>query len=178
MDMTLHHQNFMLAVRRHIGLPDFKPANDSVALLTGRPTDIAVGTELARIADRVQKDAIYTGWRSLTATEPASFTIAYREFLTVDVIDRVVPFAANDEMPIIFVSTRADEFFGIDRRGSLVRVPGKPKAVARGRMLAMKRIKAAAEAMGDTLLETKRWAAPGAGWIEPEQAVETIVRFA
>ena len=97
--------------------------------------------------------------------------------LSVDIVDRLVPYAANDEAPIVFVSTRADEHFTVDSRGSLVRVPGKPKAIGKGRKLAMKRIKATAASMGNELLENNRWVAPGADWIQPEAPTETIVRF-
>ncbi|WP_394269546.1 hypothetical protein [Qipengyuania sp.] len=177
MKMMLHHQNFMLAVRQQMGWPPFKPANDAIGFSSGREMDIHIGMEIARIARLMRKDLVYSGWASAKATEPTGFTIAFREILTVDIVDRLVPFAANDEAPIIFVSTRADEHFAVDRRGSLVRVPGKPKNIGRGRKLAMKRIKTVAATMGDTLLENNSWIAPGADWIEPEAPVETVVRF-
>lgn len=177
MEMILRHQNFMLAIRREMGWPTFKPANDCIAFCSGRPLDIMIGSELARIAEQSRKDAIYTGWPDLKAAEPASFTVVFRELLTVDIIDRVEPYADNDEAPLILVSTRADEFFAVDARGSLVRVSGKPKGIGKGRKLAMKRIKAAAATMGDTLLESNCFVAPGADWIEPDAPVETIVRF-
>lgn len=106
------------------------------------------------------KDAVYAAWPSTTATAPPAFTIVYRELLAVDIVDRVIPYAANDDAPIVFVSTRADEFFAVDRRGSLARILGKPKNIGKGRQLAMKRIHAT-----------------GAASIEPEAAVGTLVRF-
>ncbi|WP_278374020.1 hypothetical protein [Sphingobium xenophagum] len=175
--MSLRRQNFMLAVRREMGWPAFKPANDAIAFCSGRQMDLEVGSELARIAQMVRKDAVYTGWGKPAATTPIGFTIIYRELLTVDIIDRVVPYAANDEAPIVFVSTREEEFFAVDRRGTLIRVPGKAKNIGKGRKLAMKRIRATAEAMGDHLLENNRFVPTGAEWIEPEAPVETIVRF-
>ena len=173
----LQHQNFMLAVRREMGWPAFKPANDAIAFCSGRPVDFEVSSEIARIAQMLGKDAIYTAWTSATATAPFGFTIVYREMLTVDVIDRVVPYAANDDAPIVFVSTRADEMFAVDRRGSLARIPGKPMNIGKGRQLAMKRIRATAATMGDELLKSNRFVATGAEWVEPESPVETIVRF-
>lgn len=177
MEMTLHHQNFMLAVREQMGWPSFKPANDCIGWCSGQQMGIEVGTEIARIAQTAGKDLVYTGWASSRAKDPTSFAIAFREMRSVDIVDRVVPFAANDHAPIILVSTRANEFFAVDRRGSLVRVEGKPSRIGKGRVLAMKRIKAAAAAMGDEMLANNRFVPPGADWIEPEAQMETIVQF-
>ncbi|WP_375399036.1 hypothetical protein [uncultured Sphingomonas sp.] len=77
----------------------------------------------------------------------------------------------------MFVSTRADEHFVIDGRGSFVRMPGKPKAIGAGRKLAMKRIRATAATLGGQLLADNRFVPTGGTWIEPETPVETIVRF-
>lgn len=177
MEMILQHQNFMLAVRQQMGWPSFKPANDCIGFTSGREMDFEVGTEIARIAQMIGKDLIYTGWPSIRAKDPTSLTVVFREMLTVDVIDGVVPWAANDESPIVLLSTRSDEFFAIDRRGSLVRVAGKPKGIGKGRKLAMKRIKSAASGMGDTLLENNRFVPTGADRIERDAPSETMVRF-
>jgi hypothetical protein len=177
MEITVHHQNFMLAVRREMGWPSFKPANDCIGWTSGREMEFAVGTEVARIAQMLGKDLVYTGWANSRAKDPTSFTVAYREMLTVDIIDRVVPWAANDEAPIILVSTRGDEYFAIDRRGSLVRIEGKPKNIGKGRKLAMARIKATAASLGDELLANNRIVPTGGEYIAPETPVETIVRF-
>ena len=176
MEMLLHHQNMMLAVRKEMGWPAFKPANDCISFCSGRPMDFENGTEIARIAQMLGKDVIYSGWTSSKAIEPAGFAVAYREMLSVDIIDRLVPYAANDEAPLVLVSTRSDEFFAIDRRGSLVRMSGKPKTIGAGRKLAMKRIKATAATMGSGMLANNRFVKPG-GSIEPEAPTETIVRF-
>jgi len=177
MEMILHHQNIMLAVREQMGWPSFKPANDCITWASGQEMSFEVGNEMARVAQMAGRDLIYTGWASARAKDPTSFAIAYREMLTVDIIDRLVPYAASDRSPIILVSTCADEFFAIDRRGSLARVEGKPKSLGEGKALAMKRIKAAASTMGDELLANNRFVPPGANWIEPETPFETIVRF-
>lgn len=176
-NIPLRHQQFMLAVRHEMGWPAFRPANDAIAFCTGREMNFEVGAEMARITQMLRKDAIYTGWANSSAALPTSFTIVYRELLAVDIVDRVVPFAASEDAPIVFVSTRADEIFGIDRRGAMVRVPGKPKTIGTGRRLAMKRIKVTAATMGDTLLEGNRFLARGAEWIEPADTLETVVRF-
>jgi len=177
MEMTLRHQNFMLAVRCEMGWPAFKPANDCIGWTSGREMDFEIGTELARIAQMLGKDLIYTGWASSRAKDPTSFTLAFRQMLMIDVIDRVVPWTASDTAPVILVSTRADEFFMVDNRGSLTRVEGKPKNIGRGRKLAMKRIKSTAAEMGDQLMANNRFVPTGADWVEPETPVETIVRF-
>lgn len=159
MAMILHHQNFMLALREEMGWPSFRPANDCISWASGQEMCFDVGNELAR------------------AKEPTSIVIAYREMLTIDVVDQLVPYAASDRSPIILVSTHADEFFAIDRRGSLVRVAGKPKGIGKGKALAMKRIEASASTMGDELLANNQFVPPGADWIEPEMPTGAIVRF-
>lgn len=174
----IRHQNFMLAVRRELGWPAFKPANDAIAFCSGRRVDFEVGSEMARIAQMMRKDAVYCGWANTTASMPVSFTIVYREMLAVDIIEGVVPFAANDDAPIIFVNTRADEHFAVDRRGSLVRVPGRPKTIGKGRKLAMKRIRATAAQLSNEMLANNQFVPWGSDWVEPESSVETIVRFA
>lgn len=176
--LSLRHQNFMLAVRHEMGWPGFKPANDAIAFCTGRRMDFAVGSEMARIAQTIRKDAVYTGWKNMAATKPLGFTIVFREMLTVDIVDHVVPYAANDDVPIIFVSTRADEHFSVDQRGSLVRLPGRPAVVGVGRRLAMKRIRATAATMGNEMLGDNLFVPPGGDLIEQETLAAIAVRFA
>ena len=177
MKMMLHHQNTMLALRREMGWPPFKPMNDCIGFCSGRPMDFETGSEIARIAHKLGKDVIYAGWASTKATQPTGFTVAYRMMFSVDIVDRLVPFAANDDAPIVLVSTRVDECFAIDMRGSLVRLAGKPKNIGTGRKLATKRINATTATLGDELLQNNRFVPTGAEWIEPETPIETIVRF-
>ncbi len=175
--MQLRHQKFMLAVRREMGWPAFKPANDCLAFCSGRVMDVETGSEMARIAQMLGKDAVYTGWKNAVAPAPIGFTIVYRELLAVDIVDRVVPYAANDDAAVVFVNTRADETFAVDRRGSLIRQSGKPTNIGKGRALAMKRIKATAATLADTLLDGNRYVPWGAATVAPEAPIETIVRF-
>lgn len=178
MDMMLRHQKTMLALRQQMGWPAFKPANDCIAFTSGKTSDFEVGMELGRIAQMLGKDVIYSGWASVGATTPAGFTIAWRGLLTVDIIDRVLPYAANDQAPVVLVSTRRDEHFAIDQRGSLARMSGRPKSLGAGRRLAMKRIKAAAKTMGDELLTGNRHVPWGADTIAADIVpVEPVVRF-
>jgi hypothetical protein len=177
MKIIVHHQNFMLAVREMMGWPNFKPANDCIGWSSGREMNIEIGTDLARVAQTAGKDLIYTGWASSRAKDPTSFAIAFREMLTVDIVDHIVPFTIDDQSRIILVSTRKDECFAIDHRGSLVRIVGKPKGIGKGRALAMKRIKAAASAMADAPLPGNAFVQPGGDWIEPKAPIDTLVRF-
>lgn len=177
MQMTVYHQNFMIALRQQMGWPSFKPANDCVGWTSGMPMDAAVGMEVARVAQLLGKDIVYSGWKTTTARSTTGLSIAYRELLTIDVVDQLVPWAANDEAPLLLVNVRGDELFGIDRRGSLFRQPGKPKNLTNGRKLAIRRIKAAAAAMDQALNPNNRHVPWGDPSIEPEAAVETIVRF-
>lgn len=176
MEMQIHHQNMMFAIRLEMGWPSHRPANDCIGFCSGRTMDVEHAMEIARIAQMVSKDIIYSGWASVKAKDPTGLTVAYRTMYAVDIVERLVPFAANDDAPLILVSTRSDEFFAIDQRGSLVRVPGKPTNIGKGRKLAMKRIKATAATLGDELLESNRFVKPGAS-VEPEAPTDTIVRF-
>lgn len=175
--MTLRHQNFMWGVRREMGWPLFRPVNDCLAFVSGRPMDIEVGLETARVAQVMRKDLIYAGWPSTVAVEPDAFAVIIRELLQVDVIDRCFPWAADETSAIVLVSTRVDESFAIGRRGLLERRPGKPKGLGKGRKLAAKRIRAAAAAMGDELVANNIWLPHGEAWVEPDAPVETVVRF-
>ena len=177
MQMTVRHQNFMLSLRKLMGWPPFKPANDCIAWSSGRPIDFEAGMELARLSQLLGKDFVYASWASTKAAEPTGFSIAWREMLAVEVVDRVVAYAENDDARVVLVNIRGDEMFAIDQRGSLIRVSGKPKKLAAGRKLAMKRIKSTAATLGEELLANNRLVAPGADWIEPEWPVEAIVKF-
>ncbi len=177
MEMMLHHQNTMLALRAEMGWPSFRPANDCLAFSSGKEMDVETGMEIARIAQMLGKDVIYSGWASTKATEPTGFTVGYRMMFSVDIVDRLVPFAANDEARVTLVSTRSDELFAIDGRGSLVRVPGKPQNIGAGRKRAMKRIKATAATLGHEMLASNRFVSTGAESIEPEAPTEIVVRF-
>ena len=178
MNMLLHHQNLMLGLREQMGWPTFKPANDCIGWSSGKTMNFEAGMELGRIARLLGKDMVYAGWADIKATEPVGFSVAYREMLTIDIVDRVVPYAANDEVPIVLVSIRSDDVFAVDARGTLARMTGKPKAIGRGRKLAMKRIRAAAAARSADLLKNNRWVPPGATSIEPEASTDVIIRFA
>lgn len=177
MDITAHQQNVLRALRREMGWPSFRPVNDSVAWSSGQEMSVEVGAEIGRIAEMMDKDLIYAGWASRRAKDPTSFAVAFREILATDIIDRVVPWAADVESRIILASTRTDECFTIDQRGSLVRVAGRPKAIGMGRKLAMKRIQAAAATMSDALLPSNRIIPTGGAWIAPEAPMEAIVQF-
>lgn len=176
MQMMLHHQNMMLAIRKEMGWPAFKPCNDAIAFCSGRPMDFESGTEIARIAQELGKDIVYSGWASTKATAPTGFCVGYRMMFSVDIVDKLVPYAANDDAPLLLVSTRADEYFVVDQRGTLQRKQGKPRNIGAGRKLAMKRIKATAAAMGSEMLDSNRFVATGAA-IEPEAPTDTVVRF-
>lgn len=176
MNVQLNRQNIMLALRQTMGWPPYAPANDCLAFTSGRPMDVENGIEIGRIATALGKDVIYSGWASESAREPSGFTIAYRMIDSVDIVDRIVPYVANDGSPVILISTTQDEHFAIDARGSLVRAAGKPQAPGKGRLLAMKRIKALAKNLRTTLLEQNRHVPVGAPVERPAPA-ETIVRF-
>lgn len=175
--MQVRHQNFMWAVRREMGWPAFKPINDCLAFSSGRPLDFEIGAELGRLAQAMRKDMIYSGWSSATAREPSGFTVVIRELLSVDIVDRVLPWAADDHSPIVLVSTRGDEVFAVGKRGLLERMAGKPPRLAEGRKRAMKRIRAAIATMSDEVAENNVWLPAGAPWVEPDQPLETVIRF-
>lgn len=178
MDMMLRHQNVMLALRHQMGWPLTKPANDCIAWTSGRPVDAEVGMELARVAGLLGKDVVYSSWNDKHATEPSAFTIGYRTMLACDVVTGVIPYAVDDDAPIILVNAKAGEIFAIDSRGSLVRAGGTPKALEAGYKRAMRRIKAVAALMRKDLLPDNRWMKWGSASIEPDTAPRTAaVRF-
>lgn len=176
METILHHQNTMRALRREMGWPPFSPANDAIAFCSGRTMNAENGIELARVAQMLGKDIIHSEWANSKVPEPTGFTVAYRTMYSIDIIDRLVPFAANDDAPLVLVSTTGNECFAIDQRGSLMRLQGKPKGVHKGHRLAMKRIKSVAAGLGDEILANNRFVKPGEV-IEPEVPSEIVVRF-
>ena len=173
----LKHQNFMWGLRKEMGWPLFKPANDCIGFSAGRPMDIEIGMELGRIAQESRRDLIYAGWETAAAAEPTAFAVVMRELIKIDVIGRCFPWCEDEHTPVILVSTHADERFAIGRRGLLERSPAKPKKLGAGRKLAMKRIRAAAAQMGDELAANNVWLPHGAAWAEPDALTETIVSF-
>lgn len=174
---NVRQQNFMHALRMNMGLPLHQLVNDSIANTFGQPMDFQVGLEMARIAQLIQKDAVYVSFASDTANKPIGFTVIYSELNMVDVIDNCVPYAASDNAPVVLVSTRANEHFAVDSRGSLIRLPGKPANIAAGKKLAMKRIRVAAAAMGDAQMAGCQIIRPGAAPIAQNPQVEPIVCF-
>ncbi|GGP00686.1 hypothetical protein EV664_1238 [Stakelama pacifica] len=175
--MTLKHQNWMWALRKEMGWPLFKPANDCLSFSSGRKMDAEIGTELGRVAVAMRKDVVYSSWTNAAVAEPSSYAVVLRDLLTINVTDRCVAWASTETSPVILISTRRDEMFAIGARGLLERVAGKPKSLAKGRKIAERRIRAAAQAMGGRLAENNVWLPMGADWVEPERPVETVVRF-
>ena len=177
MEMIVHHQNIMIALRQEMGWPAFTPANDAIAWSSGMPMDAEVGMEVARVAQALGKDIVYGAWKNTKAREMEGLSVVYRQLLTVDIVEGLVPWAANDTAPLLLVSTRRDEMFGIDHRGTLTRMHPKPRAIGAGRKLAEKRIRAAAAQMGDALLPNNRHVPWGDPSITRDVPTETIVRF-
>jgi hypothetical protein len=173
---SVRQQNYMHAVRMAMGLPLHQLANDSLAFCFGQPMDFAVGVEMARIAQAIQKDAIYVSFANPKTNKPSLFSLTYRELEMVDVIEKCVPFAASADAPIALVSIRTNEHFTLDRRGSLIRMQGKPANLAMGKKLAMKRIREAAAKMGDAEMAGTQTIKPGAVPITQE-CPGSIVRF-
>lgn len=146
---NVRQQNFVHALRSSMGLPLHRLANDSIAFIFGERLDFEQGIELARIVQVVQQDAIYVCFPNVSANRPMGFSIGFRELDMVDVISNCVPYAESSDAPVKLVNIKGGEHFFIDRRGSLVRVGGKPADLAAGKKRAMARIRAAAAAMGD-----------------------------
>jgi len=174
---SVRQQNFMHALRMAMGLPLHRLVHDSIVFTFGQPMDFAVGVEMARIAQAIQKDAIYVSFASETANRPCGFAVIYRELDMVDVVDNCVPHAASADAPITLVSIRSNEHFAVDRRGSLVRLEGKPANLAAGKKLAMSRIRVAAAAMGDAQMAGCHTIKAGAHPIAQEQRDGPIVCF-
>ncbi len=173
--VVVHRQRFTLALRREMGWPSFRPANDCLDFSIGGPVDTVTGLKLARIVERECKDLIHTSWRRPAAPWPCDFAVVIRMLLTLDVVTGLAPWCAGDDDPVILVGV--DEFFAHDRRGSLVRLAGRPAMIVPGRRLALRRIEAAARARSVRHLAGKRLVRTGGDWIEPEVPAEIPVRF-
>jgi len=174
---SVRQQNFMHALRMAMGLPLHRLTNDAIAWTFGQPMDFAVGVEMARIAQVIQQDAVYVSFASESANRPCGFAVVYRELDMVDVVDNCVPHAASADAPITLVNIRSNEHFAVDRRGSLVRLEGKPANLAAGKKLAMSRIRVAAAAMGDAEMAGCQAIKAGAHPMAQEQRDGPIVCF-
>jgi len=173
-------QNFAWGLRQQMGYPLFAPANDCTAFAGGGLADFAKGMEVACLANQMRKDVVYLGWSAPADAAPTTFAVAIREMLQVAWLDSMVPWAADDILPILLVSIRHDQHVVVGSRGLLERRSGTPaNALGRGRKLAMQRIRRAAATMGDHLAANNVLLAPGEAWREPPTASgDTVVRFA
>lgn len=175
LNYSLTSQNWMWAVRREMGWPAEKPACDSIAWAAGRLFDIELGLDLARHTQTLRKDIVYGGWPKADARAPFNYTVALRELMTVDLVTRLIPYAADETTPVVLVSTRSNEHFTIGSRGLLERHPGKPCGLARGRALATKRIRRTAASMGDEICPDNLWIRNGEDVVEPAPTAQGIV---
>ena len=164
-----------LAIRILMGLPPYRPASDSIEFLSGAPLNIRLGMQAGQLAASMQKDVIYSGWKTPLSVEPESHSVIVRELMTIDVADRCVPCMVDDAAPLTLVSLRADEQFVIGARGLLERVAGKPKALGQGRKRAMRRIRSLVATLGDELALTTQQISCGDRWVGPEGAI--AIRF-
>jgi hypothetical protein len=167
---------FALAVRSQLGLPLFRPANDAICFAGGVGFDLEKGQDLARLAMEMRKDIVYVSWPKRQAKQPTKFVLVYRGRLTIDVIEDVVPYAANEDAPVTFVNARGDEHFCLDERGSLTRCEGVPKNLRQGTARAMRQMRANARHSGRGL-PIAQWVPPGGAWIEPETKQGAAVCF-
>lgn len=175
----IHHEYshaFALAVRTQLGLPLFRPANDAIALACGVEFDVDKGQVLARLAAEMRKDIVYISWPKRQAKQPGQFVLVYRGRLTVDVVQDVVPYAANDDEPLSLVNVRAGEHFLLDERGSLTRLDGVPTNLRQGTARAFRRMRAEARRTKRGL-PIAQWVAPGDAWAEPEAEQGVAVCF-
>lgn len=175
----LKTQKYCLAVRQQLGYPLTKPANDCTAFASGGIADVAKGMEIAALAETMRKDFVYAGWTDFSNKEPAQISVAMREMLHVDWIDRCFLWAADDVAPLVIVPVRGDEHIIVGGRGLLERREGRPaKALGKGKKLAAARVRLAAATMRDELLESNVFVPRGGTWREPVAGTcDTIVRF-
>ncbi|KAL8696121.1 MAG: hypothetical protein Q9201_007818 [Fulgogasparrea decipioides] len=160
-----------------MGWPPFKPVNDTIAWVGARLFDFELGMELTRIAQEMRRDLIVANWASPAAKDPDSFTVVLRDVFNVDLIDRCVPVADDEDAPVMLVSTRLDHTFAIGSRGMLERRYGRPGKLGKARGIAMRRLRRAAAAMGGEISADNVWMPTGAGWIEPEPQLDIAIRF-
>lgn len=175
----LKTQQFCLSIRHLLGYPLYKPVNDCTAFASGGPVDIGKAMDLARLAEQSRKDFVYTAWNDLADRDPATIAVALRETDGIEMLDRCFLWAANDDAPLVIVSTRADVHIVMGARGFLERHPGRPaKALAAGKALAARRVRATVKLMGSELLDSNVVVPAGGEWRDqPPVRRETVVRF-
>ena len=175
--VAAHRGRFMLALRREMGLPLFRPANHCLLFSFSNRFGSDTSMSLARLVEQERRDLIHATWGNAAARWPIGLTVVIRELLTIDVVTRVVPWCAGEDDPVILVRRRDHEFFTLDRRGSLARLQGRTAKIVRGRRLALRRIDGAARINGDMAPPDDWHRRTEHDWIEPEVPTETLVRF-
>ena len=177
-DDNIRQQNINLAIRQLMGWPPYKPSNDCIAFACGVPLDPLLALKVAQMAEEMRKDWVYAQYLKPTAPMPAKMGIVYRGLASVDVLDDCHLWAADADAPLKVVSPRTDEHFAIDCRGSLQRIAGRPKNLAKGRALALRRVRKLAAGYDHVALPDSVFMSAAEPWVEPaRQPRDTLVRF-
>ena len=177
-DDNIRQQNINLAIRQLMGWPPYKPSNDCIAFGCGAPLDPLLALKVVQMAEEMRKDWVYAQYLKPAARMPARIGIVYRRLADVEVIDDCLLWVADAEAPLIVVSPRTDEHFAVDARGSLQRVAGRPKGLAKGRALAMRRVRTLAAGYDHVALPDSVFMSAADPWVEPaRQPRDTLIRF-
>jgi|GEM_PF-1106090 len=174
--MQVGHQNWMLAVRALVGVPTFKPVNESILFCATGLGGIERGMELARLAQEAERDVICAHWANVKAKRPSGYTVVLRTVLSVDVLSDCTAFMSG-EGPLALVSAREKLTIWVGDRGLLQRGQGVPDHLARGARLATMRIREAADDREAELLDGNRFMPMGGEWTATDAPIDAPVRL-
>lgn len=178
--IMLKTQNYCLSIRQELGYPAYAPVCHTLAFASGGPADALKAIEIGRHATAMNRDIVYTAWKTFGRAEPASIAVALREQTHVDVVTDCFLWAVDATAPLMIVAPRRGEHFVLGARGYLERRHGLPaRQVARGKRLALERVQRAAARMGTDLLPDNQTIPCGASWVEPApRSNDHLVRIA
>lgn len=177
--MAVRHQQLAWAIKVELGFQICGVPNDCLTMSAGAVANPVKAMELAAIAPKLKSDLVYLGFRTAKAKEPCQIALAWRDDLCVDWRDGLQPYAADQDSPLILVDAARGEHYARGGRNQLIRMEGVPASLARGRKLAMARIRRTAVIMPQELSGGSFLVPPGEDVLDhrPEPSAETVVRL-
>lgn len=153
-EMAVRHQQLSLAIKVELGFQICSLPNDCLTMAAGSVADPVKAIELAKVAASLKTDLVYLGFRTGKAKDPYQIGLAYRDDLVVDWRDCLQLYAADQTSPLILIDEQRRQFFERGLRNQLIRFGGIPSDLAKGRRLAMARVRRTAAIMPAELSDT------------------------
>lgn len=177
--MTVRRQQIAWAVKTELGFQICTVPNDTLTMAGGEVADPVKAMELAAMAPKLKTDLLYLGFRTTKAKEPCQVALAFRDDLCVDWRDQLQLYAADQNAPLILVDVARGERYVRAGRNQLIRMEGVPANLARGRKLAMARVRRTAAIMPQELSAGHFFVPPGDDVLRhrPDATGETVVRL-